>query len=212
MLFLENLLVFLRSFHKQGITTSNEPILKFKDALSLEDVRKKRRKIPKSVNFIERLFYSEWVKYAEQLKRYLDLFPTNQIKVIIYEDFKEDNQKIVNEICDFLDIERMNIERKKANVRKDVSFYRLRSFFLNSYRIRSLAQKILPYSIRNLWGDFVDKITLKEAKKKKIDPEFRKELMEKYKSEVVKLNNLLHEYDLIEEDRDLIEFWGYDQV
>ena len=158
------------------------------------------------------LYYSEWIKYSEQLKRYLDYFPSSQIKVIIYEDFKEDNQKIMDKICDFLNIRRITITEKKVNVRKDVRSPKLARFFHHSMRLRKLGQKILPLSVRRKWGELVHKITLKEAKKKSIGPKLKKELMKKYKPEVVKLNKLLHEQGLVEKNKDLVEYWGYDKV
>ncbi|MFW6383624.1 MAG: hypothetical protein ACOCZQ_03180 [Nanoarchaeota archaeon] len=40
----------------------------------------------------------------------------------------------------------------------------------------------------------------------------RKELMKKYKPEVVKLNKLLHKHGLIEKDKDLLKLWEYEGV
>ncbi|MFW6014463.1 MAG: hypothetical protein ACOCQG_04780 [Candidatus Nanoarchaeia archaeon] len=72
------------------------------------------------------------------------------------------------------------------------------------------AKRILPYSFRYKWGKFLDKVTLKEAKDKPIDPQFKKQLMKRFKPEVVKLNKLLHKYKMTDED--LVKFWGYDKV
>ena len=42
--------------------------------------------------------------------------------------------------------------------------------------------------------------------------EIKRNLMKKIKPKIVKLNDLLHEYDLIPEERDLVKFWGYDKI
>ncbi len=36
--------------------------------------------------------------------------------------------------------------------------------------------------------------------------------MKEYKPEVIKINNLLHEYDLIEPSKNLVKLWGYDNI
>jgi hypothetical protein len=40
--------------------------------------------------------------YARQLQRYFDLFPRGQIKVILFERFVQETQKVVDEVCSFL--------------------------------------------------------------------------------------------------------------
>ena len=201
---------FLQSMHSQLLTSGSESIKDFKKALEMEANR--RKKPPLTARFPLALYYSEWIKYSKQLKRYLDYFPKSQIKVILFEDLKADNQKIMDEICGFLNIKRIKLTEKKVNVRKDVRSVKLAYFFYQSMKLRKIGQKILPLSVRRKWGELVHKITLKEAKKKSIDPKLKKELMQKYKPEMVKLNKLLHKRGLIEKDKDLIEYWGYDKV
>jgi len=36
--------------------------------------------------------------------------------------------------------------------------------------------------------------------------------MQKFKPEVIKINNLLHKNNLIDPKIDLVKYWGYDQV
>ena len=52
------------------------------------------------------------MKYSEQLLKYLDLFGKENIKILFYEDFKNDNQRTLNEICDFLCIDKIIIDDK----------------------------------------------------------------------------------------------------
>jgi len=40
--------------------------------------------------------------YRQQLERYFDLFPRNQIKVILFERFVQDTQAVVDEVCSYL--------------------------------------------------------------------------------------------------------------
>ncbi|MFH1426572.1 MAG: sulfotransferase domain-containing protein [Candidatus Kerfeldbacteria bacterium] len=49
--------------------------------------------------FIERGFY------YEQLKRYYDLFPAEQIKVVLFEDLKEDPERVIGGVYSFLGVD-----------------------------------------------------------------------------------------------------------
>ncbi|MEL7038536.1 MAG: sulfotransferase [Cyanobacteria bacterium J06592_8] len=43
--------------------------------------------------------------YYDQIKRYLDIFPSEQIKIIIYEDFKSDPVNILEDIYKFIGVD-----------------------------------------------------------------------------------------------------------
>lgn len=58
--------------------------------------------------------------YKPQLKRYLDLFSRDQIKIIIFERFVSNTQEVLDEVCSFLglssslDVEESNPHRNKS--------------------------------------------------------------------------------------------------
>ncbi|MFW6283547.1 MAG: sulfotransferase family protein [Minisyncoccales bacterium] len=199
---------FLRSWQKQRLKDGLENITDFKKALNMEETRKK--KSHKYKPFYERLFYSEWVKFSNHLKRYLDFFPAKNIKVIIYEDFKKDNQKIVDEICSFLGIEKIDINEKHVNARKKFRFQKLRVLFTKNSLIGRYINN-LPPKLEKVKRYLIQKMIAKEDKSE-INREYKKELMREYKSEVINLNKLLHKYNLMDKDRNLVKFWRYNQV
>jgi len=57
--------------------------------------------------------------YVHRLKRYYAIFPKEQIKIIPSEEFYADPQKIINSVCDFLNIEKIQLKKfKKYNFHK----------------------------------------------------------------------------------------------
>lgn len=48
--------------------------------------------------------YLDYGYYAQQLKRYLALFPESQIKVVFLEDLKRDPQSLVSELWEFIGV------------------------------------------------------------------------------------------------------------
>ena len=70
-----------------------------------------------------------------------------------------------------------------------------------------------PIIIEFTWFPGSGKTTvLNELKTQKLLEEDTTKLMKQFKPEVEKINNLLHKYDLIDDDLDLIEYWGYDKI
>lgn len=48
--------------------------------------------------------YHELGLYSEQVKRYLDLFPAEQLKIYLYDDLRHDREKLVRSLFEFLGI------------------------------------------------------------------------------------------------------------
>ncbi len=62
------------------------------------------------------LLYSEHVRYVEQLRRYHAVFAREQVLVLIYDDFRADNEATVRRVLRFLDVDdTAPIEAVEAN-------------------------------------------------------------------------------------------------
>jgi len=94
--------------------------------------------------------YVELGQYFNQVKRYLDLFPEIQIKIFLYEDFKEDNLRIINEIFDFLELPGIHKIRKvasnKASIPKNIKLIQ----FLRKMNINNSMYRCLPPSLMRI--------------------------------------------------------------
>ncbi|MFW6285887.1 MAG: sulfotransferase [Nanoarchaeota archaeon] len=135
---------FIPSFHSQCIKSSGEYLPLF-DALKLENNRKKGFYL-KNVKIPSILFYKERIKYTKQIKRFEKYFPSKQIKIIFFEDYKKDNQKIYNEIFEFLDIENIKIENNKNNhlrVEPKNNIYLYIYLFLNNNNFYFIPKKLI---------------------------------------------------------------------
>ena len=199
-LILREIVDYLSSLHAQN-TISNGEDKDFETALNLEDSRRKGENLPKFYNYKSYFYYSEWTKYAEHIKRYLDLFPKENIKILFYEDFKNDNNGVVKEILDFLDINTSFVpEVREYNQTMNIKFQKLKFFVENNF---SFVKTCMPYFIHNLLSKAFLKLVSGKKGKPKVDEELRKKLMKKYKCEVVKLGKLI--------DKDVVKKWGYEK-
>lgn len=102
---LRNPVEMLYSLHSQHLYNGTEEIVDFAAALAAETDRKRGERLPKGVAAVERLFYRDVVKYAEQVDRYLQAFGSENVKVIIYDDFQRDPAHICRETFDFLRVD-----------------------------------------------------------------------------------------------------------
>ena len=103
---------FLRSLHLQFVQSYVETEGDLRKALSLEDERRRGRRIPRHTYWPQALLYSEHVRYVEQLRRYHAEFPPENVLVLIYDDFRADNEGTVRAVLRFLEVDdTVQIER-----------------------------------------------------------------------------------------------------
>ncbi len=77
----------------------------FARALALEQDRRNGRRIPRHTYWPKALLYSEHVRYADQLRRYHDAFGRERVLVLVYEDFRADNEAAVRRVQRFLGVD-----------------------------------------------------------------------------------------------------------
>lgn len=102
---LRNPVEMLHALHSQLLFNGDEDEEDFEAALAAEEARKEGLRLPANPQIVEALFYREVIKYTEQVKRYCDVFNEAQIKIIIYDDFKQNAAQVYRETCAFLDVD-----------------------------------------------------------------------------------------------------------
>ena len=88
-----------------------------------EELEKDRAKLHKGWG--QSYLYLEMGLYFEQVKRYMDVFPTGQLKIFLYDDFKKNPDKVMQELFSFLGVrpvagpfkEKFNEAREPVNSR-----------------------------------------------------------------------------------------------
>ena len=111
--------------------------------------------------------------YAQQIKRYLALFPRSQIKVVFFEDLVSDPESLVRELWQFIGIE-ATVGLKDRTPRQSS----LPAFLLPVSRIAHAARlhKIVPFGVRTRVANLLSKL----GKKPQINDTTRKWLIEHY--------------------------------
>ncbi|MGH2864049.1 MAG: sulfotransferase family protein, partial [Solirubrobacteraceae bacterium] len=202
---------FLRSLHLAVLQGGNEAETDFRRAMSLESARREGRDIPSSSHRPQLLQYSDHVRYVEQLSRYRARFPAEQILVLIYDDFRADNDGTMRRVLRFLEVddelpislEWVNPSKHSGRSRRAGrimdSLSRGRGPVARSTRATFRALTTLP--VRRAVRMSVDRLMSAD---KPSEDSFTTELRLRFKPEVEALSNFL--------DRDLVRLWGYEAL
>jgi hypothetical protein len=203
---------FLRSLHLQFVQLYVETETDLRRAIALEEPRRQGRDVPRHTYWPQMLLYSDHVRMVDQLRRYYDAFPAEQILVLVYDDFRGDNEGTCRRVMRFLDVdESFPIRAEEANPTVRVRSKRLHELIHAvsvghgpvSRGAKASLKAITPARMRrNLF--YAAKRRMVFTDPEPPDDELMSELRLRFKPEVVALSDYL--------GRDLVALWGYDRL
>jgi hypothetical protein len=203
---------FLRSLHLQFLEVYYEVEPDLRRALTLEVERRRGQKVPRYTYWPQLLLYSEHVRYVEQLKRFHEAFGPERVLVLIYEEFRGDNEGTVRRVQRFLEVD----DSQPIAVVQANPTVQARSQVLNglvhavgvgrgpvSHALKATLKAITPAGPRRR-ALYSLQQNLVFGSPKPADEELMHELRIKYKGEVEAAGEYL--------GRDLLGLWGYDSL
>lgn len=198
---------FLFTYHMQMLRTSCtfEDVEDFMTAMELEPARKKGEHIPRNCLDPKFLYYSDRVRYAEQVERYREAFPAGQLKIIVHDDFKADNEAVYDDVVDFLGIDpAYRPEFKVINAKVGVRFRRIKQASDQwLFPVKKVVRPLLPQGLYKAGRSLYRRIFFRQKGLHVLSQRDREVLMPRYKHEVERLSACL--------GRDLTSLWGYDK-
>ncbi len=202
---------FLRSLHMQFLRTDVETEKDLRRAIELESMREEGKALPAASARPQSLQYSEHVRYVEQLERYRAVFGRQRMLVLIYEDFRADNEATVRRVLRFLEVEEnVPIEAVEKNPAVGTRSPRLQGVVRSLYIGSTPPARAGKAAIKAVTSQRVRRRALgvqrrlQQAAPRPPDERETLEIRRRYKHEVVALSEYL--------DRDLVSFWGYDRL
>ncbi|MGF1478906.1 MAG: sulfotransferase [Cyanophyceae cyanobacterium] len=194
---------FLYSLHGQYVRLTYEHEADFVSALALEPLRRQHQQISSRVMCPSFLYYSQRVHYYEQVKRFYDKFRPENIKIMLYEDFRADNDRSYREILSFLGVDaNFSAQYKSVNVGKDIRFKHL-NYLLNHQVLKNAVRQAISPKLYDLLIEKVVANLLWQQSSQQLSPETKRQLMPKFRAEVLKISQLT--------GIDLEQRWGYDR-
>jgi hypothetical protein len=196
---------FLYSLHSHYVkfTEENEP--DFLTALALESERKQEKYTSDRVTSPSYLYYSQRVQYCQQVKRYYNRFKPEQIKVVIFEDFQSENERVYREILEFLGVNpNFKPEYSSINVNKEVKFKAINDL-VNSPLLKNISKNLLSQEFNEFVRDnIVEKFLWHQAPKSVMPEAIKIKLMQQYLPQVRQISDLIA--------IDLLTKWKYDTL
>lgn len=199
---------FLRSLHLELVRDHVETETDFAQAIALEQVRRHESEIRCAPGLV----YADYIRYVEQLRRYHQAFPDGQVLVLIYDDFRRDNEQTVRTVLRFLGVDdTFPIQLSDANPTVRVRSLRMYDLVRSLYMGRGPAAGAVKTAIKKLTSRQLRRGALGIFRRRVLyaeplppDPELTLQLRRRFKGEVEALSEYL--------DRDLVTLWGYDRI
>jgi hypothetical protein len=204
---------FLSSLHNHLLLHHVETEGDLRRALALEPDRRRGQGGIRECYWPQALLYSDHLAYVEQLRRYHAQFPKEQLLVLIYEDFRRENEATVRRVLRFLEVDDTVpvevMERMPTTTR--VRARRLDSVIRSLYAADRPWSRVARASLGALTTDNARKQASRMLRRRVVyakpqgpDERLTLELRRRFKPEVEALSSYL--------DRDLVAEWGYDQL
>jgi hypothetical protein len=193
---------FVRSLHLHLLQEQVETESDLRRAFANEEILREGQRV---------LRYSDHLRYVEQLRRYHEVFPAEQVLVLIYDDYRRDNEATVRRVLRFLGVEdALPVAPRVLNTAVGVRAPRLHAAVQALEGGRGPVAGALKSSIKALTS--TDMRRGARALQRRVvlgapppsDEKLMRELRSRFRDEVVALSEYL--------DRDLVTLWSYDRL
>ena len=195
---------FMYSFHGQLLRSGNENEGDFGTALKLEEPRKRGQKIPASTSNPGILLYAEQAKYCEQVERFIAAFGSARVKIVIYDDFRDDNLAVCRDVFRFLGVDpEFEPVISEVNPSRAVRAPKLANWLIyhGERKAGSIKQRAPRWLVAPVaW--LMKRLIFSRRASAPLDPALKHELKAKFKPEVARLSEIV--------GVDLVAKWGYD--
>ncbi len=202
----------VRSLHLQLLQHHSEQEPSLRKAIALEPARRAGRELTEvNARWPQVLLYTDRVRYVEQLRRYHAVFAPEQVLVLIYEEFRSDNEGTVRTVQRFLGVDdTVPIELLETNptvrrrVRLDAT---LQAVSLGqgvpARALKGVVKLLTPRRVRTEALATIRRRML-FASPRAPEEDVMLELRRRFKPEVQALSEYL--------GRDLVDLWGYGEI
>jgi hypothetical protein len=203
---------FLHSLHRQWLQLYVESETSFEKAMALDEPRREGRRMPTNTYWPAALIYSEHVRYVEQLRRYHAVFAPEQVLVLIYEEYRRDNETALREILRFIGVEDTpTVPGKQVNSSVYVRSPRLNGLLRALSVAEDPLSRAIKKAITTLSPMRLRQRALHATRQRLVfgdpdpsDERFMRQLRIRYRPEVEALSEYL--------GRDMVRFWAYDKL
>lgn len=196
---LRNPVDMLHSLHSQMLFNQDEDIGDFEEAWLRQGSRATGDNIPAACRVAEFLQYRKIGTYGDQLERVFRYFPHEQVKVVLFDDLKEDPARIYFETLEFLGLEPDNrtdfrVENRNKSIMFEPAARLLQKPPAAAVSLAKILQKLTGtqrLGIHSLLQKLNTRFNSRLMQRPPLRSEFRKELAEAFSSDIEKVECLI---------------------
>lgn len=195
LILVRNPLEVMHARHAQNVYAGSETIRDFASAVEAEARRRCGLDIPRGVECVNWLYYRDWVRYSEQITRYLNVFGRGRVWLGVYDDLKANPLEVYRSVMRFLKLSDANpLAFKKINVNKSArSFAFQRAVTGRFSTVNRVAKIMVPNrKLRSILQRFLMQANSKPAIRVPVGSELHARLISELRPEVEFLQSLLH--------------------
>jgi hypothetical protein len=187
---LRNPVDMIHSLHSHWLFTANEDIVDFEQALAAEDHRRLGARLPAGVRRPEGLQYRSYGRYASHVRRYIETFGSQSVKVILYDDFTADPAKIYRETLEFLEVDpSFQPGFPIVNQNKGVRSKLLQRLTYAPLFLENVTR--LPAPIAHPIWRFLKRLNMRYEPRHALDPQVRARLVDDFADDIRELSRLI---------------------
>lgn len=182
------------SWHNQTVASLFEEERDPEAAWRLQEARRRGEQIPDLCEEPRFLVYEDVCRVGAQFRRWLDLFPREQVHGIVFDDFKQDTGAVYRQVLDFLAVpddgrrDFAPINEAYQPRWRGVQSWHTR---LDRYVKRSALGKLPLLNLLRPVSRALSRRNVQKVGKPSLRPEFRAELRETFAGDVELLGRLL---------------------
>lgn len=189
-LMLRNPVDMIHSLHSHQLFTANEDIASFEDALAAEPDRRAGRRLPPGVRRPEGLLYRACGRYAEHVDRWLKVWGSDQLRVILYDDLSRDPASTYRDTLEFLEVDPtfapdFSVVNQNKGVRSDL----LRRVTYHPAYLAVVNR--LPGRVSHAMARAVKRANIRYAQRPTMSPDLRAQLTAEFAPDIERLAQII---------------------
>ena len=184
------------AMHMQCYIMAYDTETDFEIAWRLQENRKNGKDLPDTCKVEQFLQYKEIASYSAQIERLLSIFPRDQVKFILYDDFKSNTRQVYLDVLDFLGLEDDNRHEFPAeNPSQRYKIHWLGDFLLDQPRwleiLKSWVKRIFRIKRLTMISSFIKKHNVEVGKREPLPPHLITELKNEFREDVARVSSLI---------------------
>lgn len=185
-----------QSLHSRLLRTNDEDVMDFEQAWKLQASRMRGEVIPGTCRIRDFVVYARVCRLGEQVERLLNVFPANQVKIVVMDDLSKDPSRVYEDVLAFLGVPsdgRKDFPRTNEN--REYKLEMFKYLFERPPRIVSNTTRRLKRLFGLQGVRLVSKkqrdYFMRRTRRKKLDPDLRREIAETFSDDIDKLAGIL---------------------